>query len=393
MGLSTGSSPPMSASARRSSAPTSLWPTAVIGCGLLFSTVGAFIAGFYLRSLLYKWHSGGLSLQQVGHLVLGVWLTSWGISLLLVAWKRWMAARIAASAALFLATAAILGRWFQLPFCPLTQWFTTTSAGTWDCYLALLVGLAVCGGLWQLARPVMTFRQLLQVHLIGLAAVAATPAVFILQVCADRNYGWTGQVWLVATVCTSLIFLLVGYKQAEGEALRRWFWPELIATAGLVTTLWLWQTTRQEQVQRIGRQVQAAAAQAQRDWEETVREQEQMQRQLLERLQAGPLREDFPNVVSRYVGQTPGCLGVWQIDAELSATAVEVRGAARVDLDGLLECEQVRDLLQSGAPGMLVKPRSLGGGRHLIVTYLPVPVDATANGLMALYVLEDRLQY
>lgn len=377
------------------SAPSSrLWRVAVAAIGGLLSVLGIFIALTFLgQHQRHYLHTPTASDWQIPDVMVGGWIALWGISLLLVAGQRWRLARGSATIACVMALAAIIGNHLQLAWCPLGVWLEHTSTTLWDCLLVQALGLVISVGVWILTAPVLSRLYLSLVHGLGLAGVSGLALLFILRVCAHCSYAWTGLAWLGASTLVCLVFLMVGFKQPQGEDLRRWFWPESIAAVGLVLTLGLWQLTHQEQLQRIQRHVQAAAAQAQRVWDEEVEYQTHQQQLFLARYGDKAASSQFRQVVSRYVGQTPGCLGVWQIDAEGSPQPVETVRAAQIDLNGILQITVMQALLRGEMPGPVVLPRSLGNGQHLLAVYAPQTDEQGNRGLLALYSLQQRLEY
>jgi PAS domain S-box-containing protein len=175
----------------------------------------------------------------------------------------------------------------------------------------------------------------------------------------------------------------------RGWKSRYWLLPLLTGLLGLATTLTWWLRLDREQVQRIQRQVQFEAAQAQRGWQQYVEQQGTIIQDFLRRWPQLTLQQRQQEV-SRYVGQTPACLGVWRVDSEWTMLPLEVRGAAAFEWTEVLQCEKTQAALRDHQERLLVQPRSKGSSRRtLLLSIHPLPEESERGHLLAIYSLED----
>ncbi|MCX8138977.1 MAG: response regulator [Gemmataceae bacterium] len=173
---------------------------------------------------------------------------------------------------------------------------------------------------------------------------------------------------------------------------RHWLLPLLTGVLGLATTLLWWLRLDREQVQRIQRQVQAEAAQAQRGWQQYTEQQRTAIQDFLRRWpQLTPQQRQ--QEISRYVGQTPACLGVWRVDSEWTMLPLEVRATAAFEWTEVLQCEKTQAALRDPQQRLLVQPRSKGSSRRTLLLLIhPLPEELESGHLLAIYSLEDLLQ-
>ncbi|MCS7272352.1 MAG: hypothetical protein NZ703_14810, partial [Gemmataceae bacterium] len=215
-----------------------------------------------------------------------VLMTAWGVLLLASARQWWRVVRTGAMVLGLLCVTAAVGAIYRLPFCPLGMWFVQSAAGSWDCAAMITLATLAAAGLWLQGRRLLSWKQLLTVHLVGIVFVLGAVVVAALQSSRLAALPTRNWVWTISVLLLGISFLVVVFRQPEGTPLRHWFWPELIATLGLLSTLGLWSRVEHDMVLQVQRLVQAVAAQAQNNWEESIRSQRRLMEQFAEK---GPL--------------------------------------------------------------------------------------------------------
>lgn len=240
-------------------------------------------------------------------------------------------------------------------------------------------------GIWLLARPNITERNLLISHFLGLLFVFGGALIFFVQASARTPPLPASPACILAALLGGFAFVTSSFLSARTDKVRRLFWPELISAGGIYCTLCLWYVLDQELIQRIQRQVQSEAAQAQHNWHQYTQDRHNQIRQLAQRWpHLSP--EQRQQAVSLYVGQTPSCLGIWQIDEEGSLVPLELRRQAGVAETALVPWVQPPATWAERQERLLVNPHGVGRSRDtLLLLMQPLAEEGKASHLLILY--------
>ncbi|MDW8244855.1 MAG: hypothetical protein RMJ88_16755, partial [Thermogemmata sp.] len=255
----------------------------------------------------------------------------------------------------------------------------------------LVISGLLAFGLWLQAICHLPPWRLWTTHLLGVFLVAGAAFVVIVRCDCQSATATIFATWVAAVLVAGLSFLAVVYRQPEGAVLRRWFWAELISTVGVFSTLWCWNYLEHHKTLQVQQQVQTAAAQFQRQWDDYVKEQTKLMSDFARRgFNLPPPR--LQREISHYVATRPECLGVWQLTAGQPPQPLEVHGTVYVSLNDVLQCEELQRLRDQKRLGVVVLPRLLSYGRPMLVAYLPWEGPAASEGLLSVYNLEQSWQ-